>query len=256
MYKFSKKKKIIFGVIILIVLVVFSFYIYAGEDDSMFIGDNFIEDATESKNVNKEKSENTLEDNEKVIENNIIVHISGAVNAEGIVELKANSRISDAIEKAGGLREDADISLINLAYVLEDGMKIYIPSVNDKKNSDSVSSTEDTTNKENYNSSNIIANSVKNDETINYVTKESGGVNSGTVKNKENGTSSISNEKININKATQTELETLPGIGPSTALKIINYRNENGKFKSIDDIKNVSGIGDGKFTKIKDLICV
>ena len=62
-------------------------------------------------------------------------------------------------------------------------------------------------------------------------------------------------EKVNINIATQTEIETLPGIGPSTALKIINYRNEHGKFKNIEDIKNVSGIGDSKFENIKEYIC-
>ena len=62
--------------------------------------------------------------------------------------------------------------------------------------------------------------------------------------------------KININKATQTELETIPGIGPSTALKIINYRKENGKFSSIEDIKNISGIGDAKFENIKDYISI
>ena len=61
---------------------------------------------------------------------------------------------------------------------------------------------------------------------------------------------------ININEATQTELETLPGIGPSTALKIISYREENGKFSSIEDIKKVSGIGENKFENIKGLICV
>lgn len=61
---------------------------------------------------------------------------------------------------------------------------------------------------------------------------------------------------VNINMATQTELEALSGIGPSTALKIIQYRNENGKFKSIEDIKNVPGIGDSKFKAIKNEICV
>ena len=60
---------------------------------------------------------------------------------------------------------------------------------------------------------------------------------------------------VNINTATQTELETLPGIGPSLALKIINYRKENGKFSSIEDIKNVSGIGEAKFNNIKEYIC-
>lgn len=61
---------------------------------------------------------------------------------------------------------------------------------------------------------------------------------------------------VNINTATQSELETLAGVGPSTALKIINYREENGKFKTIEDIKNVPGIGDAKFETIKKQICV
>ena len=63
-------------------------------------------------------------------------------------------------------------------------------------------------------------------------------------------------EKININTATQAQLETLPGIGPSTAIKIISYRKDNGKFSSVEDIRDVSGIGEAKFEKIKELICV
>ena len=61
---------------------------------------------------------------------------------------------------------------------------------------------------------------------------------------------------MDINNASQTELETLPGIGPSTAQKIINYRKENGKFSNIEELKEVSGIGDSKFENIKDLICI
>ena len=64
------------------------------------------------------------------------------------------------------------------------------------------------------------------------------------------------NTLVNINEATQTELETLPGIGPSIALKIISYRKENGNFSSIEDIKNVSGIGENKFESIRELICI
>lgn len=69
-------------------------------------------------------------------------------------------------------------------------------------------------------------------------------------------TKNKSNAKVNINTATGTQLETLPGIGPSTANKITAYRKENGKFSNIEDIKEVSGIGEAKFNKIKDLICV
>ena len=66
----------------------------------------------------------------------------------------------------------------------------------------------------------------------------------------------VKTELVNINTATQTQLETLSGIGPSTALKIIKYREENGKFKTIEDIKNVPGIGESKFDTIKNEICV
>ena len=100
-------------------------------------------------------------------------------------------------------------------------MKINIPSKNDNSN-------------ENINN------------TENYITKEK--------LNSSNNTNSAKTSKININSATQTELETLPGIGPSTALKIINYRKEKGKFNKIEDIKNVNGIGESKFNKIKEFI--
>ncbi len=61
---------------------------------------------------------------------------------------------------------------------------------------------------------------------------------------------------VNLNTASQTELETVTGIGPSTALKIIKYREENGKFKSVEELKNISGIGDSKYETIKEEVCV
>ena len=182
----------------------------------------------------EENEETTKEGTEK-----IIVHVSGAVNKEGIVELEENSRISDAIDKAEGLKENADTKNINLAFKLEDGMKIYIPTIEESREQ----------NEQNGQSQNQTL----MDETSKYVTSSSGVVQ----EEQTNGQSEQKkNEKININTATQTELETLPGIGPSTSLKIINYREENGKFKSIEEIKEVSGIGDAKYENIKDLICV
>ena len=182
-----------------------------------------------TQNKNKENLENISQDiiinnqTENITEENnnqekIVIHITGAICNEGIYELEENSRIADAVKMAGGLKEDADLKQINLAYVLEDGMKINIPSKNENINEDS-NNTESYISKENLNSSNN--------------TKIS---------------------KVNINNATQTELETLPGIGPSTALKIINYRKEKGKFNKIEDIKNVNGIGENKFNKIKEFI--
>lgn len=219
MYEISKKQRIIVVIILFIVIICIIYYFYT-KDNITFSTDEeiFI------KNDVEEKIEETEEVNQT--SNKIIVHISGAVNKEGIVELEENSRIADAVEKAGGLKENADISKINLAFKIEDGMKIHIPSIEERKNE--------------INNQNI------EEQTSKYITSSSE-LNEDTNQN---------TGKVNINTANQTELETLPGIGPATALKIIDYRKEKGKFKSIEDIKEVSGIGDIKYEKIKDLICI
>lgn len=157
----------------------------------------------------------------------MLVHITGEVKNWGVIELPEGSRVIDAVDKAGGFTDSADIEKVNLAYELSDGVKVYIPS----KNEDEIG---DTTTQE-------------------YITADSGNnvITGGNDMKKE-----TKSELVNINKATQTELETLPGIGPSTALKIISYRNENGSFSSIEDIKNVNGIGDSKYESIRELICV
>ena len=219
MYEISKKQKIIIAIILLIIIIAFLCYIYT-KDDEMF----FSEDEVENNIYENE----VVENEENLEETKIVVHVSGAVNNEGIVELEQGSRISDAIDKSGGFKEDADMSKINLAFKLEDGMKIYVPTIEE--------------------SDNEMAQNNFIDETYKYITSSSGA----TEENKGNGEFS----KVNINTATQTELETLPGIGPSTSLKIINYREENGNFTNIDEIKEVSGIGDAKYENIKDLICV
>lgn len=175
----------------------------------------------EKDEINDEKEQVDTEIKEK-----IIVYITGAIKNEGIYEMEENSRIADVIEKAGGLLENAYIKDINLAYVVLDGMKIYISTKEEKD--EEIKDNTDIYVSNQYNSFNVI--------------------------NEEKSTKG--DVKININTATQTELETLPGIGPSTALSIIDYRKNNGKFNTIDDIKNVSGIGDNKFLKIKDLIKV
>ena len=118
---------------------------------------------------------------------------------------------------------------VNLAYILEDGQKIYIPNKNEKIETGAY----------------IIANSGKN------VLVEEGNGSTTTEKNAKGV-----NGKVNINTANQTELETLQGIGPSLAQRIIEYRKENGKFQTIEDIQNVKGIGDSKYSNIKDDICI
>ena len=202
----NKKQKIIVASLIAVMCMVIGYYIINKTEKY---------DYSALEKVDNVIEENEVEEKENEMEEKIIIHITGEVEEGGIIELEKGARISDAIEEAGGITEEADLANVNLAYSLSDGQKIKIPNINEK-----------------------------NEEAI---VEEKAGDNIIIEENKE--------EKININKATQTEIETLPGIGPSTALKIINYRNEHGKFKNVEDIKNVPGIGDTKFENIKEYIC-
>lgn len=214
----NKKQKIVLIIIISIITLGVAYYAYIMKTNDEF--------DMEEQNLLIEESKR--EENSEIKEENtkIVVHVSGAVNNEGIVELDKNSRVADAIEAAGGVSQNAYMKDINLASILEDGMKVYIPTNEEVEKQ-----------KEN---SNYISNA-----NTDIIAKNS----------QENKTGAIkTNSKVNINTATKEELDTLPGIGESTANKIINYRKENGNFKSIDEIKEVSGIGDSKFEQIKDLI--
>ncbi len=211
MNDFNKKQKIILGILGAIVAGFICYYVYAKDET------NNIEELEGDFELQEENTEESYSDDI------ILVHVSGAVNNEGIVELKVDSRISDAIEKAGGIKEDAYTEEINLAYKLEDGMKIHIPTKQEKQ---------------------------QTNNTQDYITTSSG------VIEKEKQKEETKQKKVNINTALQAELETLSGIGASTAKKIIAYRKEKGTFKKIEDIKNVSGIGEAKFEKIKEYITV
>lgn len=216
----TKKQKTIILVIAIIVAIGMIYFIYNKNQISDDV--NLENDILVSNNISKE--ENYTE------EDYVIIHITGSVKNPGIVKLKEGSRIEDAIEAAGGLTENADISKVNLAYVVEDGTKIKIPS----------SQEEDIGDEE-------IIDSGSGENII--VEEKSDFSNKDSQTNKDN-------KLININKATETDLQTLPGIGPSLAGKIVEYRSQNGKFGSIEDIKNVNGIGDSKYQNIKDLITV
>ena len=210
----KKKKKIVLFIIIIITLGI-AYYTY-----TIKINDQFnIEEQ------NLEVEENKIKESNKIEEETtkIVVHVSGAVRNEGIVELKEKSRIADAIEMVGGVTEDAYMKDVNLATILEDGMKIYIPTKEEVEKQ-----------RENTNDS------VSKDTNLDIY-------NNGSNTRKKNN-------KVNINTATKEELDTLPGIGESTANKIISYREEKGNFKSIEEIKEVSGIGDSKYEQIKNLI--
>lgn len=216
------KKKIIIGAFISIVVLILGYLYYDYINNSNTASIEIEENTNES---NKNIVEKNLEKNETQDEQ-IIVHIAGAVNKPGIVKIKEGARLYEAIENAGGCIEEADLSKVNLAYKISDGQKIYIPKIGEIIN-------------EQYDQTGYIYSDFGNNGLI----EDGNGITNG-------------GEKVNINTANQAELETLPGIGPATAQKIIEYRNTNGKFQAIEDIQNVKGIGDGKFEEIKDNIIV
>ena len=221
----ENKKKIIISVILIIILITaFLIYIFITNEEysSMDLEATVVE---KSENIVESEGKNTSENvnNNQVTEDKeeIAVHITGEVKKQGIIYLEKGSRVADAIKKAGGETKNADLSQINLAYILQDGQKIYVPN--------------------------------KNEEISQYITEKSG--NNDT---EENTTSNSNKEdkKVNINTANQSELDQLPGIGPSIAQKIIEYREENGNFKNIQELQNVKGIGNAKYEEIKDNVTV
>jgi competence protein ComEA len=148
----------------------------------------------------------------------IAVHVVGAVPRPGLYEFAEGARVQDAIDAAGGLLAEAAPESLNLAALLEDGQQLDVP----------------------YQAG---AEPVPGSEPF------------GNALPTEAPTASAE-DLININTATLEELDSLPGIGPTTAQKIIDYRTENGPFLQIEDIMNVSGVGPSTFENIRDLITV
>ena len=217
MQNINLKNKIIIAVGVIIIAITVGIYFYKTTKDNSEIE---ITEDNLTTNTAVENSNETVEEN-----NTIVVHITGEVNYPGVVVLKEGARVVDAIEAGGGETDEADLSSLNLAYMLSDGEKIYVP--NKEETSQESQERE------------YITSAKDNSEQ-----SENGAKSTGT------------NFKININTAKQEELTQITGIGESTAKKIIEYRTQNGKFKSIEDIKNIPGIGDSKFNAMKEEITV
>ena len=149
----------------------------------------------------------------------IIVDIQGAVNSPGVFSLPEGSRVNDAVLSAGGLTSNAYTRDVNLAAKLTDGDKVYIPEENEEIQAPAQMAG-------------IVTNSLPG----------SSGSSGGGL--------------VNINTATSEQLQTLSGVGPVTAQKIIEYREKNGGFKRIEDLMKVSGIGTKTFENLKDLITI
>ncbi|OIO85465.1 MAG: hypothetical protein AUK01_06085 [Anaerolineae bacterium CG2_30_57_67] len=146
----------------------------------------------------------------------MVVYVTGAVVRPGVYSLPQQSRLLDALQAAGGPTDNADMSQVNIAEMLEDGQKIEIPGAGE------------------------IATPV-------FILDDNGLLGTATP---------VTGALININTADAALLDTLPGIGPSTAQKIIEYRDQNGVFATVEDLLKVPGIGPSTLENLRPLITV
>jgi competence protein ComEA len=153
----------------------------------------------------------------------LVIAVEGKVRHPGLVRLPAGSRIADAIDAAGGADPGTDLSFVNLAQKVVDGELI------------------------------VIGVTAPPGVAATTGTGSSGGSGSGAGGS---GGAAQPGEPINLNTATEADLDTLPGIGPALAQRIIDYRTQHGGFRSVDELRNVSGIGDAKLAEVKDLVTV
>ena len=221
---FKYRLYIIIGAIILITLLLISIYQFKfNEKDD---------------DIQKLEHFDIVEEKEDGVSTKITIDIKGAVKNPGVYNMNRDSRVIDAINKAGGLLDTADNSIINLSKKITDEMVIIIYTKDEIGKMLEGDMAIKIIEKE------CICPKLENDSCIdNKVTNSS--------EKKENISFPIS-----INKANKEELMNLPGIGESKANAIIKYRDENGNFDKIEDIINVSGIGELVFEKIKEYICL
>ncbi len=195
----DEKKTIRLLVAVLLISTAFLFFGSNGEKEVISI-DSDTEQATV-----------TEKEPEKKTSASIYIDIGGEVKKPGVYEMDSGARVYEVIDQAGGLTEEADTSSINQAEMIEDGSKIYIPSVSEKE-------------------------------------ADTGSEHRSGIDDKSGS--------ININTADADELQSIPGIGPVTAEKIIDYRKTNGPFTNIEDLKLINGIGDKTFEKMKDKVSI
>ena len=207
-------------------------------------------------NVVKEYSSNNIQDLSSTDDSKIKVEIKGMVLNPGVYELESNKRVNDLIEVSGGLLENANTDYLNLSKKLKDEMIIIvysneeINSFKENKNSNYENIKIECNCPDTINDACIDIGDISHENNITYENDDKD--------NDDDNKSNISDigSKISINEASIEELTKVSGIGSSKAKSIIEYRKQNGNFKTIEDIMNVSGIGKSLFEKIKDYITV
>jgi competence protein ComEA len=136
----------------------------------------------------------------------LVVHVVGAVRRPGLYRLREGSRIADAVERAGGATRRADLSLVNLAAPVADGIQVVVPR------------------------------------------RAAAGAAAS-----QSGTAEAPAGPLHLNTATVEQLDALPGVGPSTAQKIIDFRQEHGAFTSVDELDAVPGIGPARLEQLREV---
>lgn len=263
-----EKKRILLISLSIICFILLLVYFVVSNNKS----EKIVNTKVEEKFSSEEKLEETPKEEVKEIEKEktIFVDVKGEVKKPGVYELSLGKRVIDAINTAGGLTKNAYTKYINLSKVLSDecviivNNKSEIKKIEEKKNIEEIIINDNTS--VSVKESEVITNDVdktkeevkkdeKKDESKEEVKKEEVKNEEKTDNVKEDVKDNL-NTLVNINSASLDELMSINGIGESKAKAIIEYRNSNGLFKSIEEIKNVSGIGDKLYDKIKENITV
>ena len=217
----------LFVSVIAVLMVIFCFFLWmtCGAGNSMEAETSYTDvtalstssSKQSSQSLSEASSQSKTEGSEKV-KSKVTVDVKGAVVKPGVYTLKVSARVTDAIQEAGGMTEDADAKSVNLAASLSDEEVIYVAN---------------------------------KDENVSVLDQ------TGTGQVSDKGGQAVSKDgKINLNTATSEQLQTISGIGAKRAEDVIAYRESHGGFQSVDDLKNVSGIGDKTLDKIRESLYV
>lgn len=212
----AKQYKIALGLGLLGVIAA-GFILLQGRDQGGTDVQQLTEQTSSSSSYKDEKSNKSNEISQAETEDQLVtVDVKGAVKKPGVYQLQSNSRVHDALEKAGGMTEEADLKSINQAQKLSDEAVVYVAKVGENA--------------------------------VDVTASASASATSGTGQTK--------SALVNLNTATEADFQTISGIGQKRAQDIIAYREANGRFKSVDELKNVSGIGAKTLEKLKEYVTV